>query len=52
MITALLSRLRTDLADIRAQVKTSMNIRALLAGPKNADPDIVAIAAQWQVTFG
>ena len=46
MITALLSRLRTDLADIRAQVKTSMNIRVLLAGPKKADPDIVAIAAE------
>ena len=46
MITALLSRLCTDLADIRAQIKTSMNIRALLAGPKKAYPDIVAIAAE------
>jgi hypothetical protein len=46
MITALLSRLRADLADIRAQVKTSVKFRALLAGPKKTDPDIVAIAAE------
>ena len=45
MITALLSRLRADLADIRAQVKTSMSIRTLLAGSKKTDRDIAAIAA-------